>query len=185
MDLVAKCVELHRTLDRARVPHAFGGALALAYCTHDPRGTNDIDCNLFVPASSPGSAIEALPAGVERTAATVPAIERDGQIRLWWAGTPVDLFFDYAPIHRSAARRRRLVPFAGIELPVLGCTDLVLFKALFDRSKDWADIEAVIAARTLDVVEVRAALVALLGVDDGRVARFDRLVDTAATEPVT
>ncbi len=173
MDLVAKVLELHRSLERALIPHAFGGALALAYCTLDPRGTSDIDCNVFVPSATPASALDALPAGVQRTDTTAATIERDGQVRLWWDGTPVDLFFDYAPIHEVAARRRRLVPFAGIDLPVLGCTDLVVFKALFDRTKDWADIEAAVAAGTLDTPVVRDELVALLGVDDRRVVRFD------------
>lgn len=180
-DLVAKVLELHQTFQRALVPHAFGGAIALAYCTLDPRGTSDIDCNVFVPAAAPAPAIDALPAGVARTADTIATVERDGQIRLWWDGTPVDLFFDYAPIHAHAARRRRLVPFAGIDLPVLGCTDLILFKALFDRPKDWVDIEAAVMAGTLDIAEVRAALVALLGPDDHRIERFDGL--TGGDEP--
>lgn len=175
MDLVTKVVELHAALERARVPHAFGGALALAYCTLDPRGTSDIDCNVFVPAAAPDRAVEALPAGVERTPETVPAIVQDGQIRLWWSGTPIDLFFDYAPLHAAAARRRRFVPFAGIDLPVLGCIDLVLFKALFARTKDWADIEAVVAAGTLDVHAARAELATLVGEDDERTHRLDEL----------
>lgn len=183
MGLVEKVLELHEALDTARVRHAFGGALALAYCTLDPRGTSDIDCNVFVPAASPDRAIEALPAGVQRTGDTAATVEQDGQVRLWWDGTPLDLFFDYAPIHASAARRSRLVPFAGVDLPVLGCTDLVVFKALFDRSKDWADIEAVVAAGTLDPVAVRATVVALLGDADHRVERFDRLTGARPPEP--
>lgn len=181
MDLVEKVLELHEALDAADVRHAFGGALALAYCTLDPRGTSDIDCNVFVPAAAPDRVLEALPAGIEHTDDTTTTVARDGQVRLWWDGTPLDLFFDYAPIHASAARRSRLVPFAGVELPVLGCTDLVVFKALFDRTKDWADIEAVVAAGTLDQVEARATLVALLGDADHRVERFDRV--TGARPP--
>ena len=54
MTLGERLVTLHQALDAAGVPHAFGGAIALAYCTEDPRGTNDIDCNVCVPASDPG-----------------------------------------------------------------------------------------------------------------------------------
>src|SRR5436305_7760219 len=111
MTLAEKLVELHRALSRARLPHAFGGAIALAYMTRDPRGTNDIDVNVFVPATQAAHALAALPEGIEQPPATEDVIARDGQIRLWWEGTPVDLFFNYAPVHDEAARNRRTVPF--------------------------------------------------------------------------
>jgi hypothetical protein len=41
-------LEIHRMLARADMPHAFAGALALAYVA-DPRGTVDIDVNVFSP----------------------------------------------------------------------------------------------------------------------------------------
>jgi hypothetical protein len=44
---------------------------------------------------------------------------------------------------------------------------------MFDRTRDWADIEAMIAAETLDVDSVRAQLVSLAGPEDARVARLD------------
>ena len=181
MDLVEKVVILHHALVAADVPHAFGGALALAYCTLDPRGTSDIDCNLFVAADHPEAGLDALPPGVEVPAGTATTVGRDGQVRLWWEGTPLDLFFDYADVHAQAARRRRVVDFAGVALPVLGCTDLVLFKAFFDRTKDWADIEAVVVAGTLDVEEAHGALSTLLGPDDHRVLRLAGL--TGAGRP--
>ncbi|MEZ5228781.1 MAG: hypothetical protein R2710_19590 [Acidimicrobiales bacterium] len=48
MRLVEQIVELHARLDASGIPHAFGGALALAWCTERARGTIDIDVNLFV-----------------------------------------------------------------------------------------------------------------------------------------
>ena len=41
--LVERIVALHLALVKARLPHAFGGALALAWCTERARGTIDID----------------------------------------------------------------------------------------------------------------------------------------------
>ncbi len=58
-----KVVALHEALDAADVPHAFGGALALAWCTERARGTIDIDLNLFVEATQAGRVLAALPAG--------------------------------------------------------------------------------------------------------------------------
>jgi hypothetical protein len=49
-DLVGKIVELHAQLTNQDIPHAFGGALALAWCTERARGTIDIDVNLLIPA---------------------------------------------------------------------------------------------------------------------------------------
>ncbi len=173
MRLEQRVVELHRALDRHEIPHAFGGALALAYWTLDPRGTDDIDVNLFMPVADCDRALRALPDGVERNDETGDRIRRDGQIRLWWDGAPVDLFFDYAQVHHDAARDRQFVPFLDTEVPVLGPVELAIFKAMFDRTKDWADIEAMIAARRLDVEAVRVSLRQMLGSEDHRFAKLD------------
>src|SRR5207253_7611283 len=131
---------------RARVPHAFGGAIALAYCTEEPRGTRDLDVNVFLPPTRAAGVLAALPAGTALRADDVVAAERDGQVRVWWDDTPVDVFFDVHDFHREVAAGVRLVPFAGAEIPVLGCVALVVFKALYSRTKDWADVEAVLEA---------------------------------------
>jgi hypothetical protein len=174
VSLPERLVALHEALDVAHVPHAFGGAIALAYWTLDPRGTSDIDCNLFVPAARPRPALDALPAPIRRPPGVEETIARDGQIRLWWDETPVDLFFDYEPVHAQAARNSRPVPFQGTEIPVLGPVELVVFKVMFDRTRDWADVEAVLAAGTVDREAVRTTLATLLDPDD---SRFDRLAE--------
>jgi len=171
--LAERLVALHRSLARKRIPHAFGGAISLAYWTRDPRGTSDIDLNIFVPAAECERGLAALPEGVQQPPGTVETIAREGQIRLWWDETPVDLFFDYAPVHADAAAGRRTVPFSGTSIPVLGPVALAVFKVMFDRTRDWADIEAMLAARTLDLGEVRARLRTLLSEDDERFARLD------------
>ena len=42
-----KMVAIARSLDDAGIAFAFGGALALAWCTERARGTVDIDMNVF------------------------------------------------------------------------------------------------------------------------------------------
>lgn len=96
--LVEKVLALSDSLTAAGVPHAFGGAIALAYCTEDPRGTRDVDVNAFVPATEPETLLAALPAGVAVPPGTAEVIVSQGQVRLWWDDTPVDLFLDYAPL---------------------------------------------------------------------------------------
>jgi hypothetical protein len=169
--LADKVVALHRALSAAGVHHAFGGAIALAYCTGEPRGTIDIDLNVFVPEGEPEVVLAALPSGVRRTEATAARIRRDGQVRLRWETTPVDLFFNHHPFHDEASARVRFVPYEGTTIPVLDCPDLAVFKAFFGRSKDWVDIEAMATARTLG--DARDHLVDLLGPDDDAIARFD------------
>jgi hypothetical protein len=63
---------------------------------------------------------------------------------------------------------------------VLGPTELAVFKAMFDRTRDWADIEAMIAAGTLDTDAVRESLQTMLTDDDERFARLDEATRRAA-----
>jgi hypothetical protein len=36
--LAKRLIDIHDALTAADLPHAFGGAVALAYCTQEPRG---------------------------------------------------------------------------------------------------------------------------------------------------
>ena len=175
MTLPERIVAIHRSLSKASIPHAFGGAIALAYATLDPRGTSDVDVNIFTPASEPERALAALPDGIAQPEGTVEAIAREGQIRLWWDETPVDLFFDYIPLHDEAARHRRTVPFEGQQIPILGPVELAVFKVMFDRTRDWADLEAMVEAGTLDLAAVNQAVAQLVDQDDDRLRRLASL----------
>lgn len=178
--LADKIVAIDAALDAGGVPHAFGGALALAWCTQRARGTIDIDVNLFVDAAAASTALAALPPEVRRSKADLRAATETGQVRLWWDGTPVDVFLDVTQFHRDAAARVRREPFNGVEVPFLGCSDLAVFKAFFDRTKDWADLEEMAAAGSLDVEHVLGVLVRYLGAADHRVARLREVAGPAA-----
>lgn len=54
MNLDAKLLTAHNALAAAGIDHAFGGAIALAYCTGEPRATADLDINIFSPPSDYG-----------------------------------------------------------------------------------------------------------------------------------
>jgi hypothetical protein len=71
------------------------------------------------------------------------------------------------------------VPFGDTTITILAPEDLLVCKAVFDRRKDWIDIEQmlVMTAGELDVDGVRGDLARLAGDDDERVARFDRAVE--------
>jgi hypothetical protein len=170
-----KILRLDAAFDAAGLPHAFGGALALAWCTQRARGTIDIDCNVFVEVAEAERVFAALPAEVARGPAELDVIQRDGQVRLWWDGTPVDVFLDTTDFHAQAAGRARREHFAGREVPFLSCSDLAVFKAFFDRTKDWADLEEMLAVDALDVDRVLGVLVRYLGPTDHRVERLRNL----------
>lgn len=178
--IVDKIVALHVALDRARLPHAFGGALALAWCTQRARGTVDVDLNVFVDSDRATEVFEALPAEVAHSATDLDACLRDGQVRLWWGPTPIDLFTNTTDFHRGVADRVVVHDFATHAVPFLSCSDLAVFKAFFDRTRDWADLEEMIAVGTLDRDRVLGALVHYLGLDDPRIERLRSLAPPAS-----
>jgi hypothetical protein len=170
--LPEKMLAIHDGLSRAGVDHAFGGALALAWCTQQARGTIDVDVNVFVGPDRTDDALAALPDGIVATDSDRALLVRDGQARLWWGSTPVDVFLNTTAFHERVAGRVRWEPFAGALLPFLACEDVAVFKAFFNRTKDWADLEAMQEAGTLDVAAVVGVLATLLGHDDSRIARL-------------
>jgi hypothetical protein len=170
--LVDKILALHRSLDAAGIGHAFGGALALAWCTQRARGTIDIDVNVFVEPSEGARALSALPEGVRATSADRRLLERDGQARVWWGDTPIDLFLSTTGYHEEVANRSRREWFSGEELPFLACRDIAVFKAFFNRSKDWVDLEEMRDAGTLDIDWVGDVLAQYLGPADDRIAHL-------------
>lgn len=169
--LADKIVAVHQSLVAARLPHAFGGALALAWCTQRARGTIDIDVNVFIGVDQADELLAALPEPVGWEVADRELLVRDGQARLWWDTTPVDVFLNTTPYHAEVALRARREHFNGHDIPFLACTDLAVFKAFFDRTKDWADLEEMAGAGTLDRQRVIGVLAEHLGLDDPRVAK--------------
>ena len=175
MSVHLKMLALHEALAAAGIAHAFGGALALGWCTEQARGTIDVDVNLFVPPAERDKVLAALPAVIEVTDAHRTSIDRDGQVRLFWDENPVDLFFNTTPFHEAVAERVRWEPFADRELPFLSCEDLAVFKVFFDRPKDWVDLEAMRDAGTFNAEHVLGVIVHYLGGDDQRVDRVRRI----------
>jgi hypothetical protein len=171
MNLAERVVALHQAL--AAIPHAFGGALALAYYA-EPRATIDIDLNLFVASSEyPAVAAVLTSLGATPDDESGERVRRDGQARVMWDATPLDLFFAYDAFHRAAARAVRSVPFAEVDIPILAVEHLVVCKVVFDRPKDWVDIDAIVAdGTTVDAAEVLRWLGRIIGDDD---PRYDRV----------
>ncbi|HXD53522.1 MAG TPA: hypothetical protein VN618_02090 [Solirubrobacteraceae bacterium] len=165
---------VHDGLDAARIPHAIGGAIALGYCVLEPRGTRDVDVNVFVHPGRAREVLAAMPDGVAVSGLDLDHAERDGQVRLYWGITPIDLFMSVLPFHDRVESHVRQVPFEGRTIPVLDCTGLAVFKAMFDRPRDWVDIEAMVEARSLDLDDAVHWIRELVG-EDPRIERLTAL----------
>ena len=166
-DIAAVVYEVHSHFDHDGVDHAFGGALALAYYV-EPRGTVDVDVNVFVPFASAAAVVSGLePVGFrpERPAvgwlpaAGVRLDRRTDRARL-------NLFFSLDARYEEMARRKKRFPFGQQrrELPFLSAEDLAVFKLSFGRDKDWVDLRMLVTAQPgLDLDYVERQLLGLRG----------------------
>jgi hypothetical protein len=174
-ELVEKLFTIHDSLTEAGLAHAFGGAIALAYCVEEPRGTRDLDVNIFIDASEAESVLASLPRGVRVRKKDIAKVKRDGQTRLDWDGTPIDVFLNNIPLHDAVAAAVVWVRLEGRDIPVLDCASLAIFKAFFDRTRDWADLEAIAIATPEDIEDAAATIADLVGEDDPAVERLKAL----------
>jgi hypothetical protein len=174
--LPEKVIAIHEGFRKAKIPHAIGGALALAYYA-EPRATIDVDVNVFVAVERWEEVVGALASlGVDSSKLNPRSLERDGQCRLWWGDNPVDVFFASEEIHEEMPKAIRRVPFADTTIPILGPEHLAVCKAMLDRPKDWLDLEQMlIAADDFDASEVERWLARMVGEDDGRLEHLREL----------
>ena len=183
-----KILAIGAAFDAAQIPHAFGGALALAYWA-TPRATLDIDVNVFTASEQSERVLAVLgalgvvaPSDAERR-----GLAERGQLRCRWEHVPIDLFFAYDPLHASCRERTLRVPFgAGASIPILSAEDLAIFKVLFDRAKDWRDLAELlfVLGPDFDAAYALGWLRRILEPKDERLARFEALL-RSGDEPVT
>lgn len=179
-ELVEKLLAIHAALKARSLPHAFGGAIALAYCVQEPRGTRDLDLNVFVDAGRAAEVLAAMPEGVRVEDADIEQTKLDGQTRLFWEGVPVDVFLNNLPLHEEVANGVVWVDLQETQIPVLDCTSLVIFKSFFSRTRDWGDIEEVALATPEDVDAAVKSVAGLVGEDD---PSYRKLAEISAANP--
>jgi hypothetical protein len=185
--VLARLIAVHNSLAKAGLDHAVGGALALATYVYPPRGTVDIDLNLIADPSDPARVLSALPRQVQIHPGAGEELRSTSQVRLWWRSaeldTPIDLFLPASPMyHRLVVERAQPAEFLGTEIKVLTATDLMVFKMLFDRRKDWADIESLIRAHAGDTAEAAAWVAQVVGPNDGRLAKLQEIRDEVGAD---
>lgn len=166
-------------LEAAGLPYAIGGALALAIAGV-PRGTADVDVNVFVTEARVPETIAVLSRlGIEIAVDAARArARRDGMFVGRWDGMRIDVFLPSIPFSDEArVTRARVTDDRGWSGWFLSAEAIAVFKLLFFRSKDIADLERLVAVRRgLDRSYVRRWLVTMMGEDDERVRRWDEIV---------
>lgn len=183
MRLADRIVRLHDALDAAALPHAIGGAISLAYCTRDPRATDDIDVNVFVGIRRLDDLLDALPSEIDVTDAGRRQLARDAQARVFWDETPVDLFLANHPFHGRSQERAVLRPFEGREIPMLSCIDLAVYKSFFARPKDAVDVAEMVRAGCIQLPELGPEVRELIGNERDEFLELVRAFSTAPEEP--
>jgi hypothetical protein len=180
-NLVAKIISLHEMLQSAGVPHQFGGAIALAWY-RNPRATTDIDVNLTLPPAAAGPVLQLLARlGVTVAPEDRECIAADGQARLDWGSSFLDVFFATLDLHYEMAEHARVVQFGPVDIPILAPEDLIICKAVFDRPKDWLDIEEMLRWGTaVDTARALFWVSVLLGPEAEQYVRLQGLLSAGA-----
>jgi hypothetical protein len=178
--LAGRIVAVHEMLDSMGVMHQFGGAVALAWY-RNPRATTDVDLNVTVAPENADPVLGALThLGVSVSSADRALIKRDGQARLDWDGSYLDLFFATFELHREMAERAREVSFGPVLIPILSPEHLIVCKVVFDRPKDWLDVEEMIAwGTTINAGAVLGWVREILGEDSEQYQRLAALLERA------
>jgi hypothetical protein len=172
-------------LERAGFDYAFSGAIALAYWS-TPRATVDIDLAIDArPTALPEllAALRAAGCDIDEERALAAAHRGDFGVRI--AGIRVDVFLPVLALSESAMQRRVRVAFGGEQIWIFAAEDLAVFKLLFGRTKDFADLEGLFAARRdrLDFAYIDRWVDELFSAEDPRVVRYAQLREHARDAP--
>lgn len=174
---VALCVA--QKLTSAGQDYAIGGAIALAYWA-EPRGTVDVDFTLFMAPDKPGECVRLLQKiGCDfATAEALQSLNQHGFCRVAYEGLRVDVFLPIVSFYEDARQRRRRVMLEGQEIMVWDAETLAVFKMMFFRRKDVADVERIIRVQreSLDHRWIRDRLIEIYGSRDPRIAQWDELI---------
>lgn len=171
--------ELASRLERYGCEYALGGAVALA-CWAEPRGTIDVDVSFFLSVQEPQQTIDVLRkiAAEYSEPEAMGSLAEHGFCRVRFLGRVLDVFLPVATIYEAARLRRRRMPIGAGEAYVWDAETLCVFKMMFFRRKDLADVEAIMRTQgpALDRAWVDTQLLEMYGQRDPRVSQWRELV---------
>lgn len=166
-DLVTKSLRhVLQTLHSLNVPHALMGGVALAAWKH-VRMTRDVDLLTDIEPNELDGVLRALrEAGmIAKRQPPLIVMERQRLVSLTYEppdsfiDVQIDLFLAESDFQRAALARRAttVLPISDLEVAVLSCEDLIVFKLLAGRIIDRADAAALLRLNqgTIDVHYLR------------------------------
>lgn len=166
--------------------YAFGGAIALGFWI-DPRATVDVDMTLFLDPTKPTSVLQCLvQLGCEFDLdEAVKLVREHGFCHARLDGRQVDVFLPNTPFYEAARLRRVRRRLIQTEAWVWDAATLAVFKLMFFRPKDFADVVQMLRVQgpQLDRDWVRDQLESICGRRDPRLIRWAELVADAESPP--
>lgn len=179
MNAATVAAELAARLEARHQEYALGGAIALGYWGA-PRGTVDVDVTLFLPPERTGECVLLLgELGCDFSSEKAAASLREhGFCRVTHGGLAVDVFLATLPFYDIAFTRRKWVELEGRTVAIWDAESLAVFKMMFFRRKDLADVEKILRTQgpRFDRPWVRQQLETLYGHRDPRLSNWDDLV---------
>jgi hypothetical protein len=171
--------QLAEQLESRGQEYALGGAIALGYWG-TPRGTVDVDLTIYLRPERPSECIWLLQdMGCDfQVAEATESLREHGSCSVRFAGTRLNVFLPNIPFYEAARLRRRRLDLAGQSIMVWDAESLTVFKMMFFRRKDLADVEQILRTQggQLDRVWVREQLAGMYGAGDPRLSAWDELV---------
>ncbi len=145
---------LEAVFDRLSLGRSYGGAIAYNYWG-PPRLTEDVDVLVPLPDSKIPPLVEALgeagclQGGPAPKPIALPAVLADLRAKahltvFQWEAVRVEVFVPWHPFHQRVLARSPARDFAGRTIRIHSAADLIVFKKIFDRPKDVADIKAML-----------------------------------------
>ena len=151
-------LEVHEILLGAGVVHALCGGIAANLYREEIRATTDVDFYIFVAATQ----LVALTRQFEEHGwKAKPFWHAHEQLRLQKKDTPrVDCLIASTDFEQAALRRTLKAPIEGRSIPVLSPEDLIVFKLVAGRARDYEAVAAIVntAGQKLDVRYIGDAL---------------------------
>ncbi|MBN1961365.1 MAG: hypothetical protein JW841_10500 [Deltaproteobacteria bacterium] len=170
MDVIATLQRLTAILETEAIEYAIGGAIALSYWAV-PRATLDIDIGINVePTTIPQLLVTLEQAGciVNHDTAMIAAERGDFGARL--KDVRIDIFLPTLPFAADAFDRKIRVPLADNSIWILAAEDIALYKLIYGRTKDYADLERLFSSQLdqLDLTYLDKWINKLFASDDSR-----------------
>ena len=105
------------------------------------------------------------------------SLQEHGFCRAAYGGVRVDIFLPTIDFYDAARDRRRIVKLGEQPIRIWDAESLIIFKLMFFRRKDIADIEQIlrIQEKSLDCAWIEEKLATLFGRHDPRVSQWNEL----------